>query len=133
MVDHLYSRRYNGYENGDGRPREIDRQSIASHTDWIVGLPKDIEIKDRRGRSFILNLVSMVTPVDPMWLADVAPQLVQYKYGLNPYFNDDEDSCFSTTQIHFNGQVIKEEKVETPEHEKAADVFVSWLAGKIKL
>jgi hypothetical protein len=29
--------------------------------------------------------------------------------------------------------VIKEEKVETPEHEKAADVFVSWLAGKIKL
>ncbi len=132
MVDHLYSRNYGEYINGDGCTRQIDRQSIASQTDWIVGLPKDIEITIKRGK-MTLHLVSMVTSVDPMWLAEVAPQLVKKEFGLNPYFNDDEDSCFSTTQIHFNGQMIKEEKVGTPEHERATDVFVSWLASKMTI
>ena len=73
----------------------------------------------------------MLTKVDPSWLVDVAPQLVQIEEGLNPYFDSDKDSCLSTTRTHFNGQLVKEEKVGTPEHERASEVFVDWLASQM--
>ena len=95
---------------------------------WIVGLAKDIQFKNKRGGMMTLNLVTMVTKVDPMWLADVAPQLVKIETGLSPYFDGDSDSCFSTTKIHFNGQLVKEEKVADPTHDQAVETFADWLA-----
>lgn len=131
MVDHLYRNDY-GYRNGDNSERQKARESVVTgNPDWIVGLPKDIQFKNRRGYLCTLNLVSMVTKVDPMWLAEVAPQLVQIEEGINPFFNEEQDSCFSTSKTKFNGQLVKEEKVATPEHEKASEVFVDWLAQKM--
>lgn len=135
MVDHLYRNDgYGDYRNGGNGDRQKARESVVSGSpDWIVGLPKDIQFKNRRGYLCTLNLVSMVTQVDPMWLAEVAPQLVSIEEGLSPFYDDGNDICKSTTRTHFNGQKVKEEIVATPEHKEAADLFAGWLASKMSI
>ncbi len=131
MVDHLYRSQYGRYINGSPVERELARESVVrGGPEWLVGLPKDIQIKDRRGRLVTLRLVSMATAVDPQLLADVAPQLVERKTGLRPYFDSAKDSVVSTTETFFNGQKIKEEAVADPEHVEAANIFCAWLAAQ---
>ncbi|MFA7308782.1 MAG: DEAD/DEAH box helicase [Patescibacteria group bacterium] len=131
MVDHLFSNEYGDYRNGGNGTRQKARESVVSGSpDWIVGLPKDIQFKDRRGRLGTLNLVSMVTKVDPAWMVEVAPQLVKVEEGISPKFDSEQDSCVSTTKTYFNGRLVKEERVATPEHDKAADAFCDWLASQ---
>jgi len=132
MVDHLFKNEYGDYQNGDNQRRQKARESVVSGSpDWVVGLPKDIQFKDRRGYLRTLNLVSMMTKVDPMWLAEVAPQLVKIEEGINPNFDSEKDSCVSTTITHFNGQQVNEEVVADPEHDEAANVFANWLANQM--
>lgn len=130
MVDHLFRYNYGNYVNGDNQSRQLSEGSVVSSADWLVGLPFDLEIKTRRGR-MTLRLVTMATKVDPKWLVEVAPQLVQIEEGLFPCYDAERDSCFSTTRTHFNGQMVREEKVGTPEHDDASEVFASWLAGQM--
>jgi len=132
MVDHLYRSQYGRYINGSPVERELARESVVrGGPEWLVGLPKDIQIKDRRGRLMTLRLVSMATAVDPTWLAEVAPQLVERKTSLRPYFDPAKDSVVSTTETYFNGQKIKEEVVTDPEHAEAANIFCTWLASQM--
>ena len=104
---------------------------VAGNPDWIVGLPKDISGIGKRGRSFTIHLVTMVTKVDPQWLAEVAPQLAKTETGLSPQFDVQQDSVVSTTRVHFNGQKIKEEVVTDSNHAEASTVFCQWLAGQM--
>ena len=124
MVHHLYKEEWGRYENGDNCSRMIARESVVhgSSPKWVVGTPRNF------GRA---RVVTMVTKVDPSWLTEVAPQLVNTEEGLNPNFDSEKDSCVSTTITHFNGQQVKEERVATPEHKKAADVFCDWLANQM--
>lgn len=80
MVDHLYKNQYGSYRNGDDISRELGSASVLERSmpSWIVGIPFDLQIKTRRG-SMTLNLVSMASKVDPVWLAEVAPHLVSEK------------------------------------------------------
>ena len=138
FVDHLYQfysgSRYGAiYQNGNSGQRNIDRQSVISGSpEWVVGEPFDLELNGRRGK-FTINLIVNNTAVDPTWLAEVAPQLVKIEEGLKPYYDDDSDTCKSTTRTHFNGQQVKEEEVATPEHEEAADMFAGWLASRMSI
>jgi len=132
MVDHLYQGEYGSYRNGDGVNRELGTASLVRSGGWLVGKPFDLEIKTRRG-SMTLNLIELASKVDPMWLTEVAPQLVQIEEGLTPYFDGERDACFSTTKTNFNGQVVKEEKLATPEHAQADDVFSDWLSRKMAI
>lgn len=127
MVDHLFHRTYgNMYKNGGNGDRQLARESVVSSgPEWVVGQPKDIEFKDRRGYKRILNLVSMVSKVDPLWLAEVAPQLVKIETALNPRYNVNQDSVVSTTRTIFNGQVIAEDQVPDPNHQKATELFAA--------
>lgn len=133
LVDHLYRIHYGvRYINGSSVERELARESVVrGGPEWLVGLPKDIEVKARRGGTFMLRLVTMATAVDPTWLAEVAPQLVEKKTGLNPRYDAQKDMCVSTTQVYFNGQMVKEETVSDPEHPEAANVFCAWLASQM--
>lgn len=131
MVDHLFRCNYGDYINGDNQKRSLSQGSVVQSAEWLVGMPFDLEIKTRRECFITLNLITMATKVDPMWLTQLAPQLVQVEEGINPFFNEEKDTCFSTTKIYFNGQMVKEEQVATPDHEQAAEVFVRWLSGKL--
>lgn len=130
MVDHLYKSSYGYYRNGEGGERELGTASLVRRTDWLVGKPFDIQIKTRRGE-MTLNLIELASKVDPMWLTEIAPQLVEQKTGLNPSYVAEEDIVVSTTQVYFNGQMVKEEVVHDGHHPEASRIFAAWLSGQM--
>ena len=134
MVDHLYRHTGSGeYRNGgnDDLWTKANESVLDNCPEWAVGIPKVIHFETRRGSKFTKNLLSMMTDVDPRWLTEVAPQLVTLEEGLYPRFDADKDSCVSTTKTHFNGQLVDESEVATPDHEDAVECLADWLAGQI--
>ncbi|WP_433475270.1 helicase-related protein [Spirillospora sp. CA-142024] len=122
MVDHLYERQYGYYSNGDGVSRTLARESFVGGAQWLIGLPWDLEVESHYGGTHILRLVRMATPVDPEWLIDVAPHLTERREGLDPAFDDEQDEVVSTTQLLFNGQVIKTFRKVDPSYPDAAEL-----------
>lgn len=123
MVDHLYRNQENTFWNGDNTSRELARESVVPrHTQWLVGEPFDLEIKDRFDITRTLSLIRMVTAVNPKWLAEIAPQLVTIREGIEPRYDQDQDEVVSTTQTWFNGQIIEEKVVLDPTHRDAPQI-----------
>lgn len=111
MVDHLYQRySYGSYRNGGVSYRQLARESVVDDGEWIVGLPKDIQFKGRRGGMQTLNLVSMVSRVDPTWLVEVAPQLSSQEKR-NYRYDATKGMVVCDLVTKFNGHEIKTEPV----------------------
>jgi len=130
MVDHLYKGLYGSYRNGEGGDRELGTASLVRGADWLVGKPFDLQIKTRRG-NMVLKLIELASKVNPMWLTEIAPQLVEQKAGLSPRYDASKDIVVSTTQVFFNKQMVKEEAVADGEHPEAAKVFATWVASQV--
>lgn len=130
MVDHLYKGSYGSYRNGEGVDRELGTASLVRGADWLVGKPFDLQIKTRRG-DMVLKLIELASKVNPMWLTEIAPQLVEQKAGLSPRYDASKDIVVSTTQVFFNKQMVKEEAVADGEHPEAAKVFATWVASQV--
>jgi len=128
MVDHLFRGDYGSYQNGeDGVDRELGSASLVRGAEWLVGKPFDLQIKTRRG-TMTLRLIELASKVNPMWLTEVAPQLVEEKIGLIPRYDPEKDVVVSTTKVFFNGQMLQEEIVADGAHPEAAKIFASWVA-----
>jgi len=130
MVDHLYKNSYGIYRNGEGGGRDLGTASLVRGADWLVGKPFDLHIQTRRGE-MTLKLIELASKVNPMWLTEIAPQLVEQKAGLNPRYAAEEDIVVSITKVYFNGQMVKEEAVVDGQHPEAATVFAAWVAAQI--
>ncbi len=132
MVDNLY-KNYNYCEFAKGSDiRRVARESVVmSSPELVVGIPKDIQFKNRRGTLCTLNLLGTVTKVTSEILIKAAPHLVAIKDGLNPKYDPHQDSCVSTTEMWFNGERIHTQEINTPTHPKASEVFVSWLSNQM--
>lgn len=130
MVDHLYKGSYGSYRNGESVDRELGSASLVRSAEWLVGKPFDLQIKTRRGM-MTLKLIELASKVNPMWLTEIAPQLVEQKTGLNPRYAAEKDIVVSTTQVYFNGQMVKEEAVADGQHPDAAAVFATWVAAQV--
>lgn len=126
MVDHLFRNDYGCYRNGDGFARELGRESVVSRSDWLVGLPKAIQIKSRFDLK-TLHLVSMATKVEPMWLAEVAPQLIETRLEADYLYDLKEQMVLVTKATRFNGQVISSKVVEAPKCPEATEVLIRSL------
>lgn len=127
MVNHLFRREYGMYRGDDGVLRELGRESVMrSNSEFVVGLPFDLEIPQRFGKK-TLRLLRMATKVDFEMLAEVAPQLVSVTKGHSPRYSLLEDSIMSTTKTMFNGTVIKEVEELDPDHPDAVEVKVNYL------
>ena len=126
MVDHLYKGSYGRYTNGEGIERELGTASLVRGAEWLVGKPFDLEIKTRRG-TVTLKLIELGSKVDPMWLTEIAPQLVERKAGLNPRYDTEKGTVVSTTEVNFNGVKVREEVVTDPDHPEATRVTVEHL------
>ena len=132
MVDHLYRGVWGRYQNGESGERELGSASLVRAAEWVVGKPFDLQIKTRRGM-MTLKLIELASRVNPDWLAEVAPQLVERKNGLSPRYDAEKDIVVSTTQMFFNGQMVKEEAVADGQHLEAAKVFARWLASQMSV
>jgi HrpA-like RNA helicase len=130
MVDHLFSGQYGSYQNGDGMSRELGTASCVRDARWLVGKPFDLQIKTRRG-PLVLNLIELASKVDPTWLVEIAPQLVETKTGLRPQYAVDQDVVVSTTETYFNGQLVEEANVADGENPEAATVFAKWFTNQV--
>ncbi|MFC1645300.1 helicase-related protein [Patescibacteria group bacterium] len=132
MVNHLYKGNYGFYKNGDGVSRQLGTASLVRGNEWLIAMPFDLQIKTRFGLK-TLNLIQLASKIDPMWLIEVAPQLVEVERGLIPHFDTEKDSCVSTQKIIFNGSSIKEETVIATDHPNAEGVFLEALTtGQIE-
>ncbi len=118
MVDHLYKGSYGSYQNGEGNDRELGTASCVRGAEWLVGKPFDLQIKTRRGM-LTLNLIELASKVDPMWLTEIAPQLVKVETGQNPRYDSEKGCVVSTTNTFFNGSLVKEKTVEDRNHLEA--------------
>ena len=130
MVDHLFQGTGGGYKNGDGVTRELGSASCVRGATWLVGKPFDLQIKASRG-SRVLRLIELASKVDPAWLVEIAPQLVETKTGLRPQYDPDQDLVVSDTETHFNGQLVETTTTADGEHPKAAQVFARWFADQV--
>ena len=131
MVDHLYKKEnWEEWKNGDDTLRRQSKNEILFGSGWLVGLPFDLEIKGRRG-TFMLNLITMATRVNPEMLVEVAPQLSKVVEGVNPIYDEAKDVCISTRQTFFNDMLVKEDLVETPNHPEVSKVLAIWLGTKM--
>jgi len=130
MVDHLYCGDWGQYRNGDVN-RQLDRNtSVRDTPTWIVGFPLDIEVPGRYGTR-VLNIIRMATKVDPMWLAEVAPQLVRKEVGFNPTYDPINDRVVSTARVFFGDQRVGEEIVDSSTSEYGSRAFAYWLAHQM--
>lgn len=130
MVDHLYKGSYGRYTNGDSVERELGSASCIRSAEWLIGNPFDLQIPMRKGM-LTLKLIGLASKVNPMWLIEVAPQLVEKKTGLNPRYDADMDTVVSTTQVFFNNAIVKEEVVADGQHPEAATVFATWVTAQV--
>lgn len=131
MVDHLYQNNYGSYRDGmGGTNREIGSASVVGSGEWVVGKPFDLEISTLRGK-MTLHLIELVSKINPMWLAEIAPQLVSVETGLDPKYDAIADLCMATERMRFNGHVVEDKRVAMPEHEQAAALFAGWLTGEM--
>lgn len=131
MVDHLFKGSYGFYTNGEGIGRELGSGSLVRGANWLVGKAFDLQINTRRGGTMTLKLIELASKVDPMWLIEIAPQLVEQKTGLSPRYDALKDVVVSTTKVFFNGQMVKEETVADGQHPEAATVFAAWVAAQV--
>lgn len=131
MVDNLYERKPDSQElsNGSGVDRTIVFDSLVQEGDWFVGLPHDQVSKSTWGAPKVKHQLRMVTRVNPVILAEVAPKLARSQ-DLTPHIWDESrGNTFCQRRIFFrNRQVFEGEVVvTTPEaRAKRAD----WLAEK---
>ena len=128
MVDHLYHLKYDEYYDETGESRRLNRGSVINSAEWLVGFPWDLQIKARRGGMMTLSLVTMATRVTPEMLISAAPQAVEQESGLEPNYSPEKDMVFSTTRYTFDGQLILEEIVESPDHPEAFQLRTEWLS-----
>lgn len=124
MVDHLYQVFGEQCSNGDSQARKFnDRSVVASWSaSWIVGLPLDIDIKNKYGGSpYTLRLVTMATVVDPEMLVQVAPHLMRVEKKNLRYLIDEHLMAYDIVKM-FNGvelpgaEEVKFTWAELPQH-----------------
>ncbi len=128
MVDHVYQNSFGWLKNGDNTVRKLNRGSVVKQKNgWVVGLPLNIEIETVHGR-MPLNLVSMVTVIDPSWLVEIAPQLVKVEY-VDPEYDPISDVCTVLCRTKFNDQVLSEVREAKPDHLEAPIKFAEWFVG----
>ena len=132
MVDHLYKGAWGSYKNGGYQERQIDKQSVVTSGEWVTGKPITITGKGKKG-PYTIHLITQVSKVDPMWLAEIAPQLSEEKAHLRPCFVPEIDAVESDTEVYFNGQLIGTYKYLDRNHPDAAEIFCSYLAGQMTI
>lgn len=138
MVENLYRGSFRSYQGAGMDVRELGSASVVRNGEWVVGKPFDLQIKARFGGTRTLALLEMVSQVQPEWLAEIAPQLVEVKTGMfPPRYSVEQDQVVSQRETWFDGRNISVEYVADPDHPEAASLlkegraeaaWQSWLA-----
>lgn len=133
MVDNLYERKSGSDElsNGFSVDRSIVFDSLVKSKSgsWFVGIPHDQVPRTTWGKPKVKHQLRMVTRVNPVYLAEVAPKLARSE-DISPHvWVESRGNTFCQRRVFFRGRQVFEGEVivTTPEaRAKRAD----WLAEK---
>ncbi|MEK7575399.1 MAG: helicase-related protein [Patescibacteria group bacterium] len=115
LIDHLFRNVGYGYQNGDDVIRVLHNSSVLrQQPNWIVGMPRDFEIKARFGGTKIMRVVTFGTSVTPELVVEIAPHLLTQKTGVSPRFDATFGDVVTSTQTLIGKVVVKERAVVTP-------------------
>lgn len=133
MVNHFYKKdSYGYYEDFNGNERQCDRKSNIGGAKYLVGQPKNIQFRNRRGNLMTIELVTACTRIQEEWLPEIAPQLLRTEMGLSPYVNSETKTVFSTTKKYFGTFLLEEKTVEDAHHEQAASLLSEFFERQEK-
>jgi hypothetical protein len=103
---------------------QINQDSPVISSQWTIGKSIRHEVNGCK----IYRLVDQVSQVNPIWLTEVAPHLLEQKSRLNPKYDAAKDTIISTTETFLNGTLIMEKAVDDPDHPNATEILAEWLA-----
>jgi HrpA-like RNA helicase len=127
LIDQAWVRMYGGYTSvlDGGYERELSSSSCVTGADVVVGVPFDLQIKDRRGYDMTLMLLQSATRIKPEWLAEIAPQLVTETVEDAVKFEKNGDAVTDRVKRYGSLEVGRE---LTPAERKAS---IAAVAGKL--
>lgn len=109
LVSHIYvTNGYYKFHDIDGTTIQLDRKScVSEHAKLVVGIPKEIEIKNRYGFTDVLRFLTFVTEIDVHTLMEIAPNSIEQETKLR--YSKTEDAVEVTIQKFFAGTVVDTE------------------------
>lgn len=133
MIDNLYHNNYGNEYKKNEETRLLGKESVVKNNpEWIVAIPRDIEFKNRRGYMQILSLLTMCSEIDPNWLIEIAPQLVE-KRRRYPRWSSTDGFVSEEEYTIFNGNEVKKEAVMAEINETTILTFYqALLSGQIQ-
>ena len=109
LVSHVYVA--NGYCNFcdiEGNTIQLDRKScVSEYSKLVIGIPKEIEIKNRYGFANVLRFLTFATEIDVNTLMEIAPDSIEEETKLR--YSKTEDAVEVTIQKVFAGIVVATE------------------------
>lgn len=134
MLDRLYQN--NGGDTyqtaSDLMSRRINRDSaVQSYPQWVLADPWDLQFTTKKGGKMTHCLLRNVTAIDPSFLSDIAPHLVDTRTGIDPMYDAHQDSVVSTTEIWFLKQKVSSSVVQDRAHAQAHEIFAQYLTNQI--
>lgn len=131
LVHRLWKVSGGALKNAAGDYRDLAFESVLRYTrglEWIVGEP--INLEGKRGR--LVKLVPIATRVDPAWLVEVAPQLLEVRRGQKLRYDAEHDAVVSTAEQWFTDHKIGEETIDESANPEAPRLFATWLATQYR-
>ena len=125
LADQLWRYDY-GYYRHNGSTARLARESVLRSPDWLVA-GEVREVQTRRGGT--LTLITQAAAVEPGWLVEIAPQLVEVRYEADSLRYCPDGDYVGTTKITlFGGTEIAREYHVRYTGEGAVETFARALA-----
>lgn len=104
FADRIYRTERYGFTNGVDS-RQMDKSSIcSSYSEYIFGIPKDIEVKDRYSNgTFMLKLVTMCTKLSLSFIKETLPNIFIQK--------EEVSSWGKELVVSFLGEIVSRETI----------------------
>ena len=108
------------YRDVHGNFKSLDKKSVLNkgYSNLIIGKPFTIEYNGRWGDKGTMELIGMATAVEYEWLHEIAPELITVSDSEAEY--SESKGCYVWRNIYFNGVVVKQMAVSTPDHPDAS-------------
>ena len=92
LGSHIFVRNWNGFIDNSGIRRKLDRKSCVEFfgADFLIGIPKTIEYKDRYGYLAKMELISFATAIDGRTALEVVPKSYIYEETTEEYSEVDD-------------------------------------------
>lgn len=119
----------------DMTTREISSGTVVRHSGLVAGIPFDLQVSTPKGLE-VLHLVNDVTAVNPLWLAELAPDLFEAKPG-KIYYESRFGSLATKTILKYGNRTFETAGVPVMEHtrdnqRRFIELYGAWLHSQLE-